>query len=105
LDKKAEEPVIFDVQKITSIADYFLICHGNSDRQVKAIAENIIEQFKNIGINSFAREGFEGSNWIVIDYSDLLVHVFRKEERRYYNLEGLWGQSPKVKIRGSRKKA
>ena len=105
MDKKAEEPVIFDVRKFTSITDYFLICHGHSDRQVKAISESIIEQFKNIGIKSFSAEGLGMSNWVVIDYSDLIVHVFREEERNYYNLEGLWGEAPKVKIRRGRKRA
>jgi len=98
LDKKAENPVIFDVRKFTSIADYFFICHGNSDRQVKAISENIIEQFKNIGTEHLSIEGLGVCKWVVLDYSDVIVHIFRQEERDYYNLEGLWGGAPKVRI-------
>ncbi|OGL40992.1 MAG: ribosome silencing factor [Candidatus Schekmanbacteria bacterium RIFCSPHIGHO2_02_FULL_38_11] len=103
LDKKAEEPVVFDVRKFTSIADYFFICHGNSDRQVKAITENIIEQFKNTGIKHLSAEGFGQCTWVILDYSDVIVHVFRKEERDYYNLEGLWGDATRVKIATAKK--
>jgi len=70
---------------------------------VKAIAEYIMEQFKNAGIYHLSVEGYGQSTWVILDYSDLIVHVFRKEERDYYNLEGLWGDATRVKIATAKK--
>jgi len=74
-----------------SIADYFIICHADSDRQVDAIAHNIIDKIKEeIKITPWHKEGFENSQWILIDYANVIVHVFIKDQREFYNLEDLW---------------
>ncbi|RMF94434.1 MAG: ribosome silencing factor [Candidatus Schekmanbacteria bacterium] len=98
LEKKALDPVLYDVRKITSIADYFFICHGSSDKNVKSIAENIVEEFKKRGIYAISVDGFLLCQWIVIDYGDVVIHIFQKETRDYYNLEGIWGDAKTLKI-------
>ena len=98
LDKKALEPVLYDVRKVTSVADYFFICHGTSDRNVRGIADNIIEEFKKLGVYANSADGFELCQWIVIDYGDVVLHIFQKDTRDYYNLEGIWGDAKTVDI-------
>lgn len=98
IDKKALEPILYDVRKITSVADFFFICHGTSDRNVRGIADNIIEEFKKLGIHAISAEGFALCQWIVIDYGDVVLHIFQKDTRDYYNLEGIWGDAKMVEI-------
>jgi ribosome-associated protein len=74
-----------------SIADYFIICHADTDRQVDAIANNIIDEIKEeLNITPWHKEGFENSNWILIDYANIIVHVFLRDQREFFNLEDLW---------------
>ena len=98
IDKKAVDPILYDVRKITSVADFFFICHGTSDRNVKGIAENILEEFKKIGVYAISAEGFALCQWIVIDYGDVVIHIFQQDTREYYNLEGIWGDAKMLDV-------
>ena len=95
LDKKAGQLVALDVRGLSSLADFFIICHGESEPQVKAITDNIRK-----GTDHKPRhlEGYENQNWILLDYFDIVVHIFNKAEREYYNLERLWADAPHIKI-------
>lgn len=96
-DKKAGDCVIFDVRKISSIADYFLICSGNSEPHLKAIADEITRRVREVGVRHRHHAGFPQSRWVVLDYGDVLVHVFHPELREHYDLERLWGDAKRVK--------
>ncbi|MEH6974285.1 MULTISPECIES: ribosome silencing factor [unclassified Bacillus (in: firmicutes)] len=93
-DKRAEDIIAMNMQGISLVADYFLICHGNSDKQVQAIAREIKDRAEENGIDVKKMEGFDEARWILIDLGDVIAHVFHKEERGYYNLEKLWGDAP-----------
>lgn len=93
-DKRAEEIIALNMQGISLVADYFLICHGNSDKQVQAIAREVKDQAEEHGIPVKRMEGFDEARWILIDLGDVVAHVFHKDERGYYNLEKLWGDAP-----------
>lgn len=90
LDKKAENVVVMDIKELTVIADNFIICSGTSHSQVKAICDNIEEQLKKAGEEPVKIDGYNDARWIVMDYSDVFVHVFYNEDRQFYNLERLW---------------
>lgn len=90
LDKKAENVVVMDISGMTVIADNFIICSGSSHSQVKAICDNIEEQLKKIGEDATKIDGYNDARWVVLDYTDVLVHVFYNEDRHFYNLERLW---------------
>lgn len=96
--KKAFGIRILELGKISGIADYFVICSADSERQVKAIADEVDEKLSERGIKCFHREGFETLNWVILDYFDVVLHVFRSEARSYYNLEKLWGDAPTIII-------
>ncbi|MFZ3588228.1 ribosome silencing factor [Bacillus sp. DJP31] len=93
-DKKAEDIVALKMEGISLVADYFLICHGNSDKQVQAIARGMKEKAEENGISVRKMEGFDEARWILVDLGDVIAHVFHKDERGYYNLERLWGDAP-----------
>jgi len=97
-DKRAEDIVVLSMNGISLIADYFLICHGNSDKQVQAIAREIKEKAEEMGYNVKKMEGFDEGKWVLIDLGDVIAHVFHREERSYYNLERLWGDAPTVNV-------
>lgn len=105
LTKKASRVVIMDLRKLTDMTDFFVVCSGDSDVQVKAIADAIIDGTENAGIDVWHKEGLSQRQWILLDYVDVVVHVFHKEARKYYALEKLWGDAkfeeiqdkPKVK--------
>lgn len=97
-DKKAEDIVVLNMQGISLIADYFLICHGNSEKQVQAIAREIKEKAEENGIDVRRIEGFEEARWVLLDLGDIVVHIFHREERNYYHLERLWGDAPTVDV-------
>ncbi len=90
IDKKAERVISIDLKGLTSITDHFLICSADTDVQIKAIADNIR---KNTQIKPARIEGYEKMNWIILDYIDVVVHIFKNIEREYYNLEKLWGDA------------
>lgn len=95
-DKKAEDPVVIDVAKLTSLAHYFVIMHGNSDRHVKALAQNIIDVLDAKDIKLWHREGMEAGQWVLLDFGSVIVHVFYKDIREFYGLERLWGDAPRL---------
>jgi ribosome-associated protein len=99
-DKRAENIVVLNMAGISLIADYFIICHGNSDKQVQAIAREIKEKVEEQGFEVKRIEGFDEAKWILIDLGDVVVHVFHRDERTYYNLERLWGDAPVENIQG-----
>ncbi|QHE53056.1 ribosome silencing factor [Pontibacillus sp. HMF3514] len=93
-DKRGEDIVVMDMKHVSLISDYFLICHGTSERQVQAIARGIKQEAEEKGIEVKRFEGFEHARWILIDLDDVVCHVFHEDERGYYNLERLWGDAP-----------
>ena len=96
--KRAEEIVALDVQGISLLADYFVIMQATSDRQVKAIAEEIQDQVEENGGQVREVEGKSTANWILIDMGDVVAHVFKEETRQFYNLEKLWADAPLVDV-------
>lgn len=97
-DRKAEDIVILDMKNLSSVSDYFIICHGNNERQVQAIARSIKEKLEKHNINVYRMEGYEQARWILIDIDSIVCHVFHKDERYYYNLERLWGDASRIKL-------
>jgi len=93
LDKKGENLLILDLREIASFTDYFLIVSGNSQRQNIAILENVEKKLKEIQISPIGIEGEKGSEWILIDYGDFIIHIFTPRAREYYSLEKLWGDA------------
>ena len=101
-DQKAENVIILDVRKLTTIADYFLICSGNSPIQVRAIASFIEEELKKVNVRMDHQEGFEEGKWVLLDYGEVIMHIFYHETRLYYGLEHLWGDAKTVRIPGKK---
>jgi ribosome-associated protein len=100
-EKKAIEPVALDVRGILGYTDFFLICSGNTERQVKAIHDGIREGMKKEhGILPRRVEGLTQSRWVLMDYLDVVVHVFVPETRDFYRLEHLWGEAPRRPVEG-----
>ena len=93
---KAEDIVILDMRKLTQICDYFVLATGASDRQLKAIAERIRLHLKEQGVVKLGIEGQPASHWMLLDYCDVIIHIFDPEARAYYQLEMLWGDAPVV---------
>ena len=97
-DKKAEDIVMLDIRSLSIISDYFVICTGTSDRQVRAIAKDIDEQLGNRGLNAAHIEGMIDAHWVLLDYGSVIVHVFDPATRDYYRLEKLWAEAPRVLV-------
>ena len=91
IDKKARDVVILDIRGKTTIADYFVICEGDTDRQVRAITENISDVCKEHGVRPLAVAGLKDASWACADFDAVIAHVFLPGERTFYDLEGLWG--------------
>lgn len=98
IEKKAIDPVLLEMKGMTSFTDYFLLCSGKSDRQVQAIAQAIEETLKQKGIQPLGQEGVKEGRWILMDYEDVIVHIFLEPIRKFYDLEGLWIDAPRVSI-------
>jgi ribosome-associated protein len=92
-NKKGYNVVILNLIGLASFADYFVICSADSDIQVKAIADDVDKTLHDEGIKCWHREGYQALNWVLLDYVDVVVHIFRKESREFYNLEKLWGDA------------
>lgn len=97
LDKKAYDVRIYEIQRISSIADYLVLASGTSDKQVQAIAEAVKQGLKPFG-RHLEIEGLQEGNWVIIDYGDIIFHVFHEEKRRYYSLDDLWSAAPEVPV-------
>ena len=97
-DKRAEDIMAMDVKEVSILADYFVVMHGNSEKQVQAIADEIISQSHKQGYEVKRVEGKDSAKWVLIDLGDVVVHVFHYSERAFYNLEKLWSDAPLVDI-------
>jgi ribosome-associated protein len=95
-DKKAADIVLLDLGELTSLADAFVICSGGSERQISAIADGIVAALRDEGIRPYGREGTSESHWVLLDYGDVIVHVFTPPERDYYQLERHWSEARTV---------
>jgi ribosome-associated protein len=93
-DKKASDIVLLEIGALTTVADYFVICSGASERQLGAIVDGIAEGLRGEGIRPIGREGGSGAHWLLIDYGSVVVHVMAPPEREYYQLERLWADAP-----------
>ncbi len=102
LAKKAQDVLILDLRKLTSAVDWFVICSGDSETQVRAIADHIREKLSQDGSPVWHVEGEEGSKWILLDYVDVVVHVFYSATRQLYALESLWGDAPVARVSDAR---
>lgn len=94
LSKKGYDIKVLDLREISSVADYFVICSADSHIQVRAITDEIDDKLRDIGINCHFKEGYNTLNWVILDYFDVVVHIFKTESREFYNLEKLWGDAP-----------
>jgi len=103
-ERKATNPVLFEVGKMTSISDYFLIASGSSSRQVQAISRHLGRKLRDRGLRAYGIEGEKEGHWILMDYGDLVIHLFYEPIREFYNLEGLWIEAPRIDLDGKRKK-
>jgi len=97
-EKKAEEITILDLRNISTLTDCFVICSVSNIRQARAITQEIQEKMAKSGLKLDHMEGYPDSNWILMDYTDLVIHIFTKETRKYYDLEHLWGDAPRVEL-------
>ncbi len=100
LAKKAEDVLVLDVRGLTSYADYFVIMSADSERQASAIADAIDEQLEAQGATKVGVEGHSGGRWVLIDYGDVVAHVFHPEARSFYDLEGLWADAARIAVGG-----
>ena len=98
LTKKATDVKILDLRELTTIADFFIVCTAGSDTQVKAVADSVVEGAKVIGERPWHKEGMALRNWVLLDYVDVVVHIFLKDTREFYSLEKLWGDAPVEEI-------
>ncbi len=97
-DKKALDIKVLDISKLTSIADYFVIVSGNSSSQTMAIADEVEDKMKEEGFEEVIKEGYQSARWILMDYGNIIVHIFHREEREFYNLERLWADSEELTL-------
>lgn len=98
MDRKALDPVALDLRGLSSVADFFVILTGTSDRHVQAVAENIMEAFKGVGNPLIGSEGLSEGKWILLDYGEVVVHVFLEPVREYYDIERLWIDAPRLQL-------
>jgi ribosome-associated protein len=98
LEKKAEQIVILDVSALTSFTEYFILCTGESEPQLRTISKNIEDKLSATGIRPHHLEGRSEHGWILMDYDDFVVHIFSTDKRTYYDLERLWADAPHSKV-------
>lgn len=98
LDKKAFDIRILDLSKLSSVCDYFVVCSAAADVQAKAVADHIAGELEKGGERYWHREGYESLRWVLLDYVDVVVHVFVREVRDFYRLEDLWGDAPTEEV-------
>jgi ribosome-associated protein len=97
-DKKALDLLVLDLRKAAGFTDFFLICSGGNTRQIRAIADGIIEALAAGGVKPAHVEGYDRSEWILLDYFDFIVHIFATERRLFYGLERLWGNADRIEV-------
>ncbi len=103
--KKGFDVLAVDLRKLVSFTDYFVICSADSDTQVKAIADQVDRVLSDEGIKCWHKEGLKALSWVLLDYVDVVVHIFKKDSREFYNLEKLWGDAPSEKMKDPEEKA
>lgn len=93
-EKKAKDIRVMDVRELTTLTDYFVVCHGTSDTQIGALANSVLDKVKEgTGENVWQREGLESRRWIILDYVNVVVHIFSQEKREYYGIERMWSDA------------
>lgn len=102
--KKAKDTLILELKGLTIIADYFVICSGESTTQVKAVAEHVESEFLKKSLKPLSIEGLRYAHWVLLDYGDVIVHVFEDETRAYYELEKLWLDAPRISLPDERER-
>ncbi|MEX0779578.1 MAG: ribosome silencing factor [Balneolales bacterium] len=94
LERKAEDIVLLDVRKLTTLTDYFMVCHGLSETQIKAISSNVSKKtMDELGEREWKKEGLDARRWVVLDYVNVVVHIFNKESREHYGIERMWNDA------------
>lgn len=104
LEKKASEIKVLDLRELSDVTDYFVTCTAGVELHARAIADHIIESLKKKGIRPWHKEGYQSSRWILLDYVDVVVHIFLDETREFYGLEKLWGDAKIKEIKGIERK-
>lgn len=100
LEKKAKDIVLLDVQGLTSLTDYFIVCNGTSDTQVKALADNILDHTsKKLDEKAWNKEGLDSRRWVILDYVNVVVHIFSEEKREFYGIERMWNDAVRTDIK------
>jgi ribosome-associated protein len=100
-DKKATDVVALDLRKAAGFTDFFVICSGSNPRQIRAIADSVMAALAEDGVKPAHVEGYERSEWVLVDYFDFIVHIFAPETRLFYGLERLWGNAERVEVRAT----
>ena len=95
-DKKAEDIKVIDISKVSAVADYFIIANGTNTPQVEALVDNVTEELLKVKIHAERVEGIRSSGWILMDYNDVVIHVFSKEDRLFYDLERIWRDGTEI---------
>lgn len=97
-DKKAQDLKVIDIAEISSVADYFIIAGGTNRNQVQAMCDNVDECLGRAGVHCKQTEGYQNANWILMDFGDVIIHIFDEENRSYYNLERIWRDGKEVEV-------
>lgn len=99
LEKKGKEIKVLNVSELTALTDYFVVCHGTSDTQIRALANSVLDKVKqSTGENAWQQEGMDARNWIIIDYVNVVVHIFAEEKRDYYGIERMWNDAAVTEV-------
>lgn len=98
IDKKAISPKIIDISSVSVLADYFIIASGANEKQVQAMADNVCERLAENGVEPRQTEGYRSANWILLDFNDVIVHIFNHDDRLFYDLERIWRDGKSVEI-------
>lgn len=99
LEKKAKDIVLLDVRKLTTLTDYFVVCHGTSETQIKALADSATEKVKkDLGESVWKKEGMDARRWIILDYVNVVVHIFSEEKRQFYGIERMWNDAERTEV-------
>lgn len=96
--KKAKNINVLNISPLTTIADYFVVCTGNSTTQIKALSDALDEELEKCGVHFIGKEGFNAANWILMDYGSVVIHIFSEEMREFYSIEHLWADAESVDI-------
>lgn len=89
-EKKARDISSINISRVSTLADYFIVCNGTSSTHIKALSDELEEQMSKLGLEYFHKEGYDSARWILLDYGDIVVHIFHEMDRNFYNLERLW---------------